>query len=313
MSIDNTEHIFITGGCGFLGKCLLEKWHDQFNITVYNRDEYKQYLLKKQYPNINFVLGDIRDYDRMLDASKNCTRAVFAASMKQIDACTDNPEEAISTIINGAINSKKISIKNKFTSACFISTDKSRNASNLYGGAKFVAGESFILNPPDKTFLNSVIYGNVFNSSGSLLEMLNIALKNKQSLKLFNEEMTRFGIFPERAIDLIEIALFGKYSGANIVPKLWSFKVKDVFDIYKEKFGLSYSMDKPRTGEKIHEILLSSNDAERTIFDEELDIFVNYPNSTFETLGFSGGDYSSKDNCISKNQLYSLLKEKNII
>ena len=86
--------IFLTGGTGFLGKEIIKKYYDSNEITVYSRDEAKQYYLKKQYPNINCICGDIRNYDLMFRSSRNHNIGIFAASFKQIQACHDNYEEA---------------------------------------------------------------------------------------------------------------------------------------------------------------------------------------------------------------------------
>ena len=112
------EKIFITGGAGFLGKHIIEKLYENNEITVYSRDEAKHYFLKKKYPKVNFVIGDIRNKDLLIRKSKNHTVGIFAASLKQIEACNDNFEEAKSIIIDGAINSRIAAENNNFKSAC---------------------------------------------------------------------------------------------------------------------------------------------------------------------------------------------------
>ena len=142
--IPRDQRIFITGGTGFLGRSLIERLYKDNEIIIYSRDEAKHYLLKEKYPNIHFVIGDIRDKDLLKRSSKGVNIGIFAASLKQISSCDENPEEALKIIANGAINSKHVAIENKFDAATFISSDKSRAATTIYGSLKYFAGEQFI-------------------------------------------------------------------------------------------------------------------------------------------------------------------------
>ena len=158
--------IFITGGAGFLGRNIVKRYYEHNEIVVYSRDESKHYYLKKQFPKIKCVVGDIRNYDLMKRASKGCNIGIFAASLKQIGAVDQNVEESVKIIVDGAVNSRRVAEENEFEAACFISSDKSRAATTLYGAMKFVAGESFIVNSDNSLVrLSSAIYGNVLNST----------------------------------------------------------------------------------------------------------------------------------------------------
>ena len=106
------KKIFITGGAGFLGRKLIERLYNDNEIVVYSRDEAKHYSLKSIFPNVRFVLGDIRDKDLITRSSRGANIGIFAASLKQISACDEYPEEATKTILNGAINSKYAAIEN---------------------------------------------------------------------------------------------------------------------------------------------------------------------------------------------------------
>jgi len=302
------KKIFVTGGAGFLGNHIVKRYYDNNEITVFSRDESKHYYLKKQFPNIKCIIGDIRNYDLLKRVSKNHDIGIFAASLKQIEAVDQNVEESVDIIIRGSINSRRISEENNFESACFISSDKSRSATTLYGSMKFVAGESFIVNA-DKNLirLSTAIYGNVLNSTGSIIPLMWNAIQNGYSLKLYSDEMTRFMITVDQAIDLIEECL--KVNGYNVIPNVKSFKIIDLFKIYKELFGLKYTIDVPRISEKIHEIMISSEEQSR-VKQVNNYYYMHYKN-TFNDVSFQNNEYSSKDVCVTKEELNNILKSFN--
>jgi UDP-glucose 4-epimerase len=303
----NNKRIFITGGAGYLGKNLIKRYYNTNEITIYSRDEVKHYYLKKQFPKITCIVGDVRNYDLLKRASKNHNIGIFAASLKQISAVDENVEEAIDIIIKGAVNSRRVAEENGFESACFISSDKSRAATTLYGSMKFVAGESFIVGAENsQTKLSTVIYGNVLNSTGSIIPLIWDSIKNNYELTLYSIEMTRFLIDIEDAIDLIEKSLM--MTGFNLVPNLSSCKILDLFEIYKEKFGLKYKLGQPRVSEKLHEMMISKEEITRTFFDKDKNTYyMHYKNIYPEHIN---NEYTSDKVLLSKEQLNFLL-EKN--
>lgn len=304
----NNKRIFLTGGTGFLGKEIIKKYINTNEITVYSRDEAKQYYLKKQFPSINCVCGDVRNYDLMYRVSKNHDIGIFTASFKQIESCHDNYEEANQVIVNGSFNSRRCSEENNFESACFISSDKSRSATTIYGAMKYVAGESFISNfHKSNVKLTTAIYGNVLNSTGSIIPLIWDTIKNSRTLQLYSKEMTRFVIDVEEAVDLIEKSL--SYSGYNIIPHLNSIKIIDLFEIYKEEFGLKYTISSPRSCEKIHEIMASGDEISR--MKKEDGMYLMSQQKIYGELSFKDNQFSSKDFVMPIQQLNILLKRKN--
>lgn len=303
------KRIFVTGGAGFLGKAIIQRYYDFNEITVYSRDEAKHYYLKKTFPNIRCVIGDIRNYDLLKRNSIGHDIGIFAASLKQIGTVDQNVEEAVRVIVDGAINSRRVAEENEFESACFISSDKSRAATTLYGSMKFLAGESFIVNAGEiGTKLSTALYGNVLNSTGSIIPLIWDSIQNGYELELYSEDMTRFFIDIDSAVTLVEQAL--SVSGYNVIPNLKSFRVKDLFEIFTEKFGLRYKLTNPRISEKIHETMIATEELPRTLYDREKNVFMMHYKQVYNEI-FPWSEFSSGHVTISKEELYTLLKHYN--
>ena len=303
------EKIFITGGAGYLGRNLVERYYTDNEITVYSRDEAKHYYLKKEFPNINCVIGDVRNYDLLRRASAGHTIGIFAASLKQIEAVDQNVDEGVRVIVDGAINSRRVAEENNFKAACFISSDKSRAATTLYGAMKFVAGEAFIVNAEKSNVkLSTAIYGNVLNSTGSIIPLMWDAIKKGYKLTLYSPEMTRFMIDIEQAIDLIEAGL--QETGYNVIPNLKAFKVRDLFEIYAEKFGLEYKLGTPRISEKLHEMMVSKEERPRTFYNKDNDTYyMHYKDISDRQVSWE--EFTSDQVAVSKQELEDILQHYN--
>jgi UDP-glucose 4-epimerase len=303
------KKIFITGGAGYLGRNIIKRYYNDNEITIYSRDEAKHYYLKKEFPKINCVIGDVRNYDLMRRTAEGHNIGIFAASLKQIEAVDQNVEEGVRVIVDGAINSRRVAEEVGMEAACFISSDKSRAATTLYGAMKFVAGEAFIVNAEiSKVRLSTAIYGNVLNSTGSVIPLIWDAIKKGYKLKLYSPQMTRFMIDIEQAIDLIERGL--KVSGYNVIPNLKSFKIQDLFEIFAEQYGLQYDLGQPRISEKLHEMMVSKEEVPRTVYNLEHDTYYMHYKNTHEGK-FEWEEFTSDITVVTKKELQLILENYN--
>lgn len=304
------EKIFITGGAGYLGSNLVKRYYNDNEITIFSRDEAKHYYLKKEFPKVKCIIGDIRNERLLIEASRNHTIGIFAASLKQIEAVDQNVEESLQVIVHGAFNSRRAAIENKMKAATFISTDKSRGATTIYGAMKYVAGEAFVIKPEDvQTKLTSVIYGNVLNSTGSIIPLIWDSIKKGYELTLYGEEMTRFMVDIEEAMDAIEYAL--DKDGFNIIPNLKAFRIKDLFEIYEKEFGLKWKLGAPRISEKYHEQMISPYEKERVTYDKEHNMYLLHNKNVYNEGVLSVNGLTSEECLVPKEELHSILKSHN--
>ena len=236
----NNKTILITGGTGSFGKKFTQRLLDQYNpkkIIIYSRDEYKQYLMQRQFAEYNskmrYFIGDVRDKERMIRACDGVDIIVHAAALKQVPACEYNPLEAIKTNIDGARNIVDVAIDKGVEKVVALSTDKATNPVNLYGATKmvsdklFIAANAYVGNK--NTVFSVVRYGNVSGSRGSVIPFFN-TLVNEGATKMpiTDMRMTRFWITLDEAVDLVVKAVSEAKGGELFVHKCPSFKVTDL-------------------------------------------------------------------------------------
>lgn len=281
---DNT--ILITGGTGSFGKKFIDivlKKYNPKKIIIYSRDEYKQFLIKKEFESqkdkLRFFLGDVRDRDRLYRAFDGVDIVIHAAALKQVPAAEYNPIEAVKTNIHGAENVIDAAIDKEVKKVVALSTDKAVNPINLYGATKlvsdklFVAGNAYVGNK--ETNFSVVRYGNVSGSRGSVIPYFKYIIDSgKNKIPITDFEMTRFWVTLEEAFDLVKYALEHSKGGELYVKKCSSFKVTDLAlalesNCELEKVGI-------RPGEKLHEVMVTEDDSRTTY--EYNDHYIIYPN-----------------------------------
>ncbi len=270
--------ILITGGTGFLGKSLVKEIlkHDPQSIRVFSRDEVKHHIFQEEMRNhpqkdkLRNLVGDVRDYDRFKKAMKGCDIVIHCAALKRIDMIEYNVEEAIKTNILGTVNLVRAAIENDVEKVIFVSTDKACSPINTYGACKLVSEriviESNFSKGKSRTIFTCVRYGNVINSTGSVIPFFIDKLNNDEDMPLTHEKMTRFLISQERAVDLIFNAIKYSIGGEIFVPKLPSVRITDLINTLKDIYGKNNRVIKigVRPGEKIHELMINEAETPRT-------------------------------------------------
>lgn len=271
----NKKRILITGGTGSFGKkfieTILNRYPEVTRIVVYSRDELKQFELKqkyppKEYPQLRFFIGDVRDGARLKRACEDIDVIIHAAAIKQVDTAEYNPDECIKTNIGGAQNVIDAALATNVKEVVALSTDKACAPINLYGATKLVSDKLFaaannMKGRRDIRF-SVVRYGNVMGSRGSVIPFF----MNKRKdgvLPVTHAEMTRFNISLQAGVDLVMFAIENHLGGEIFVPKIPSYKILDV----AKAIGPSCKTEIVgiRPGEKLHEEMITETDALNTI------------------------------------------------
>ena len=308
----NNKNILITGGTGSFGKKCTEiilKRYKPRRLIIFSRDELKQFEMAQQFPDskydcIRYFIGDIRDKERLYRAFRNVDYVIHAAALKQVPAAEYNPFEAVKTNILGGQNVINVAIDRGVKKVIALSTDKAANPVNLYGATKlcsdklFIAGNSYV--GRDDTVFSVVRYGNVAGSRGSVIPFF---LKKKEDgvLPITDPRMTRFWITLEQGVDFVLTCLEEMVGGELFVPKIPSMNMMDLAkaiapECKTEIIGI-------RPGEKLHEIMVPSDDAHKTI--EYDDKYIIQPDFRFfeRRFNFNGGkpvpddfEYNSETN-----------------
>jgi len=309
----NEKIILITGGTGSFGqKCveLLLKQNVK-KIIVYSRDELKQFEMSEKFKNKNlrFLLGDVRDGDRLQFATKEVDVIIHAAALKQVPAAEYNPMECIKTNIYGAENVIKASIANSVKKVIALSTDKAANPVNLYGATKLCSDKLFVnansLSGKAETKFGVVRYGNVIGSRGSVLPYFKSLLaKNVKSLPITDEQMTRFFIQLDHGVKFVLNTLDNLIGGELFIPKIPSIKIIDLVKALDK--NAKYHVIGIRPGEKLHEVLCPEDSAKDTI--EFKDYYLIRPSTDFsrgESSNYQVNKKKEKGKMVKKDFVYN--------
>jgi len=286
MSFFNQSVIFITGGTGSFGQEFIKSTLVKYNpkkIIIYSRDEMKQWnmaeQLKKYKSKLEFIIGDIRDMQRLDMATKGVDFIVHSAATKIVPTAEDNPFECIKTNVIGSMNVLNCAVSNNIKKLVALSTYKASSPINLYGASKLCADKLFVsgnyLKIGQKTKLSVVRYGNVMGSRGSVIHFF-LKLSKKDKVPITDINMTRFMISLKEAIDLVWFAFQDMSGGEIYVKKIPSMKVTEIAKAINEKS--KFKIIGIRPGEKIHEQMIGSDDSSSTY--EYKSFYKIFPNSS---------------------------------
>ncbi|NMC15268.1 MAG: UDP-N-acetylglucosamine 4,6-dehydratase (inverting) [Chloroflexi bacterium] len=280
----NNKVVLVTGGTGSFGKklikILVEEYHPA-KIIVFSRDELKQHEMRVSgynHPSIRYFIGDVRDHERLLRAFYGVNIVVHAAALKQVPACEYNPMEAIKTNILGSSNVADAAIENGVEKVLALSTDKAVNPINLYGATKLAAEKLLIQSNAYAGGRNTRIactrYGNVVGSRGSVVPLF-LQQRPSGRLTITDERMTRFWISLEQGVRFVIRCIEQMQGGEVFVPKIPSMNMMDLAKAVAPEAQVDIIGIRP--GEKLHETLISEDEARTTV--ELPDMFVVQPAS----------------------------------
>ena len=274
------KSILITGGTGSFGKnfiiFLIKKKISFRKIVIFSRDEFKQsnfldYLkikFPKDFKKVRFIIGDVRDSNRLNYALNDIDILVHTAALKQVPAAEYNPIEFVKTNILGSQNIIEACFSNNIKKVIALSTDKAVAPKNLYGATKLCSDKLFIsannIIGKKKTKFSVVRYGNVNSSRGSVIPLFNHFDKIGKILPVTDLEMTRFSITIHDAIELVFNAIKNSFGGEIFIPKIPSYKLSDLVAAINPKKG--FKIIGMRSGEKMHEELINYDESEH-IYD----------------------------------------------
>lgn len=298
----NNKTILITGGSGLFGRCFIETVLRDYpsvkRIIIFSRDvqkheEIQQLYPRRQYPQLRYFIGDVRDKERLVRACEGVDIIIHAATLASIEAAEYNPEECIKTNIEGAENIIDAALVTGVHDVISLSSDKACAPLNLYGATQLVSDKLFVAAnnmKGSKDIRFSVVrYGNVMGSKGSVIPLF---LQRKElggcSLPITDKRMTRFVISNPEVVTAVEFALQHHIGGEIFIPKSPSYRITDLAT------AIAPNMDQNevgmRAGEKIYEELISRADSVNTI--ETSDYYIILPSMSY-TGNRDRGEYMS--------------------
>lgn len=274
----NNKKILLFGGTGSLGYEITKRYLDNNVIFNYSRDECKHWKMKLDFnnnPNLQFIIGDIINKQKVEESILRLQPniIIIASAMKHIDQCEYNTDQSLNTNLMGIKNIldlvelHKNILNVQLETVLFVSSDKACNPINVYGMCKALS-ETLLIEKSyyikDFKFVN-IRYGNVLNSRGSIIPLLHTIGNDpdKKCFTLTNENMTRFVMTLEESVELIEHTIIHGESGDTVIPKLISMNVKDLVEIFSEKYNKPILITGMKPGEKLLESLINESQSSR--------------------------------------------------
>jgi UDP-N-acetylglucosamine 4,6-dehydratase/UDP-glucose 4-epimerase len=326
------KKILVTGGTGSLGIALTTKLlkTNAETIRIFSRDELKQSQMESHFHDerLRFLIGDVRDKERLENAVEGIDIVVHTAALKQVPVIEYNPFEAIKTNVQGSQNLVEACLNKNVGFALAIGTDKAVSPFNTYGATKLLMERLFVsanyYKGERKTKFACVRYGNVLGSRGSIIPKFIEQIISGDKITITDPNMTRFNITIDQALDLIFRVIKNTVGGDIHIPKLDAYKVGDVKDVLLDLMDCKNEEKRipVRIGEKYHEILINEHEIRNTYENQDNDYVIyenqltkdhseKIPNSNKATLTT---EYSSdKVKLVSKKELKEIIIKQNLI
>tara|TARA_Y100001934_G_scaffold211800_2_gene250664 strand:- start:428 stop:1444 length:1017 start_codon:yes stop_codon:yes gene_type:complete len=270
------SNILVTGGTGSFGRRFVHRLlneHDPARVVVFSRDEDKQYdmalsLPQSSHPSLRYFIGDVRDQSRLELAMRDIDVVIHAAALKHVPTAEYNPFECIRTNVHGAENVVQAALRTDVKRVIALSTDKASNPINLYGASKLASDKIFVaannISGSVATRFSVVRYGNVIGSRGSIVPMFRrLIAEGVDALPITDERMTRFWITLDQGIDFVVRCITDMQGGEIFIPKIPSMKVVDIASAMAP--DLPHRVIGIRPGEKLHEVMVTTDDARLTL------------------------------------------------
>ncbi len=313
----SNEKILIFGGSGSLGKTVIQRWIQKNTIINVSRDEEKQWFLKNSIQNANLsqIIGDISNPDDVDSAilTTNPTVICIFACLKHIELCEKFPEKAMKINAFGILNVHKTLQKYSQNLQChtvlFVSTDKACAPMTTYGCTKAIS--EYFVQKVDSPAIKwvAVRYGNVLNSSGSILPYLHANKHSSDPYTLTHPNMTRFIMTLDQSVNLIEYAIREGKTNEIIIPHLYSIYIKDLFALFEDKYSKITILTGLRCKEKIHEDLLTQSESLNTYLSADN----KYYHITNTVLNREIKPFDSSDYILTPDILKEYLSKKNLL
>lgn len=326
------KKILVTGGTGTVGQCLVRRLLELGAgvVRIFSRDEHKQFIMQQEYVSqekelhrLRFLLGDVRDRERLNRAMEDIEIVFHLAALKHVPACEYNPFEAVKTNVLGTQNVIDCAMERNVSMVVYSSTDKAAAPTNTMGASKLLA-ERLIASADQwkgtrDVKLLSVRFGNIMNSRGSVVPLFKKQIGQGGPVTITEENMSRFFINTDRAVDLILESVKLSLGGETFVLKMPVLQIGDLAQVMLDRFGQDIGIKTIglRPGEKMYEELMSAEESSRALETDDLFIILPYYQDASASLDYYPGArkaacrvYSSDDvPFLKKKEIVEMLKE----